>query len=995
MVALHETAYPRFKYNATKPEIKPLYTPSEAEHRWVRGRRVNSKLQQVYFVYLKSFQRLGYFPRFADIPLSIKEYIAQSIGRSVITDKYVEAIPNTTSRRIKSAVRRHCHVKRFTLQNNGKWLRDFAYDIAKTKESVVDIINAMIEILAKESYELPAFSMLDRMGYESRSAVNSMYYLRIADSLSKTAIDVIESILTKQDTSGETLWHKLKTEPKRPSIKSFKQFYEHSKWIREIADTVGALPELPEAKRYQLIMEGKAYTRDKISEIEPQKKIALSALLINEQAAFCTDCLVDLFIREIRRLHNKARIDLKDFQLTSVNESEKLVSILRDVAVIMSEKESRGHQLNKIKVAFDNDPKKVATRCNRLVRHGMKSHLQFLKSRYTKPVQKTLLNCLAFLEIDHTAHGGDLLSCLNAIMEYREAKLSTIAVNAIDVSTTGHDTAINWIGKFWSSVLYTDLKPNKANRLMDMMYFEICVLSEISKRFQSGDLFVNNSTKYDDYRKHLITWDQYNQKVQEFALQIGLSRSPDIFTKKLKNDFKKVAKATDRRFPKDSFVELTSEHVHLKRRKAAEPTEAMQKFDAAIRDAMPSINIVDLLVAATQWVELHKSFKPVSGHKTKMGDYTKRLVVSLFCYGCNLGPVQTARSIKGLSRKQIAYLNLAHTREKDLIEATRLVVNAYNKFELPSYWGTGSTASVDGTRFDMYEQSLLSEFHVRYAAFGGIGYYMVSDTYIALFSRFIPCGVREAMYLIDALMQNQSEINPDTVHGDTHAQSTIVFGLCHLLGIKLMPRIKDINKLIFFKPDGRIKYEHIDSLFSESINYKIIKSNYADMLRVAMSIKEGKVTASTVVRRLGERGIRNSLYYSFRELGRVVRTQYLLDYITDIKMRETVQAATCKSEAFNDFVKWVFFFNNGEIQENLRHEQSKMVNYNHLVANLVILHNVNSMTKVIKQMSKEGFEITEEMLASLAPYRREHIDLLGKYPLQVNKRRAKQSFKLF
>ena len=121
---------------------------------------------------------------------------------------------------------------------------------------------------------------------------------------------------------------------------------------------------------------------------------------------------------------------------------------------------------------------------------------------------------------------------------------------------------------------------------MDMMYFEICVLSEISKRFQSGDLFVNNSTKYDDYRKHLITWDQYNQKVQEFALQIGLSRSPDIFTKKLKNDFKKVAKATDRRFPKDSFVELTSEHVHLKRRKAAEPTEAMQKFDAAIRDAM-------------------------------------------------------------------------------------------------------------------------------------------------------------------------------------------------------------------------------------------------------------------------------------------------------------------------------------------------------------------------------------------------------------------------
>jgi len=142
----------------------------------------------------------------------------------------------------------------------------------------------------------------------------------------------------------------------------------------------------------------------------------------------------------------------------------------------------------------------------------------------------------------------------------------------------------------------------------------------------------------------------------------------------------------------------------------------------------------------------------------------KRLVVTLFCYGCNVGPVQTARSIKGISRKQIAYLNLAHTREKDLIEASKLVINAFNKFELPSYWGTGTTASVDGTRFDMYEQNLLSEFHVRYASYGGVGYYLVSDKYIALFSRFIPCGVREAMYLIDALMQNESDLAPDTVH---------------------------------------------------------------------------------------------------------------------------------------------------------------------------------------------------------------------------------------
>ena len=91
-----------------------------------------------------------------------------------------------------------------------------------------------------------------------------------------------------------------------------------------------------------------------------------------------------------------------------------------------------------------------------------------------------------------------------------------------------------------------------------------------------------------------------------------------------------------------------------------------------------------------------------------------------------------------MSRKQIAYLNLSNTTEKNLVDATELVINAYNQYDLPRFWGPGNTASVDGTRFDLYEQNLLSEYHVRYASYGGVGYYLVSDTYIALFSRFIP-----------------------------------------------------------------------------------------------------------------------------------------------------------------------------------------------------------------------------------------------------------------
>lgn len=617
MAAIHETAYPRFKYSLTKPEICSLYTPTDTEHKWMRGRRVDSQLQHAHMIYLKCFQRVGYFPAFSDIPRSIREHIAESINRDPISLAYIEAIPGRTLRRLKTSVRRRCGVKRFMLQSEGDWLRDFAFNIAQTKESVIDVINAMIELLVKESYELPAFSTLDRLGYEARSAANDHHFNRISESLSPRAIRCLESILSESDDSGTTLWHRLKEEPKKPTISGFEQFYEHAKWLRGQADILGPLPELPEAKINQMVLEAKAYTRDRMSSMRRSKRLALAACLVSLQAQYCTDCIVDLFIREIRRIHNRAKADLAKFQSASISESEQLISILFNVAKVMSHEGSEEEQIQQISQALDNDPETIALRCDRLIHHGLTSHLPFLKRRYSGKTRRTLLKCLSLFEIDHTAYGGDLLACLRIVIQYRDKNLATLSVDAIDSPRGAGQTAIDWIGNQWSSVLYQDQRPNKINRTMDAKIFELAVLTEISKRFQSGDLFVDNSTKYDDYRKHLISWEHYNATVSAFTRQIGLSKSPVVFTKRLKRNFTTTASKADERFPKDGFVEFAADHIHLRRRKSPETPEAIKRLDAAIADALPQVNILDLLVETTQWVDLHKSFRPVSGHQTK------------------------------------------------------------------------------------------------------------------------------------------------------------------------------------------------------------------------------------------------------------------------------------------------------------------------------------------------------------------------------------------
>ena len=155
----------------------------------------------------------------------------------------------------------------------------------------------------------------------------------------------------------------------------------------------------------------------------------------------------------------------------------------------------------------------------------------------------------------------------------------------------------------------------------------------------------------------------------------------------------------------------------------------------------------------------------------------------------------------------------------------------------PKLWGSGKHASADGTKWNLYEQNLLSEYHVRYGGYGGIGYYHVSDTYVALFSHFIPCGVWEAVYLLDGLLKNRSDIQPDTIHADTQGQSAPVFGLAHLLGIDLMPRIRNWKELKLFRPSKGSRYEHIDELFTDVIDWSLIETDLPDMLRVVLSIR--------------------------------------------------------------------------------------------------------------------------------------------------------------
>jgi TnpA family transposase len=181
----------------------------------------------------------------------------------------------------------------------------------------------------------------------------------------------------------------------------------------------------------------------------------------------------------------------------------------------------------------------------------------------------------------------------------------------------------------------------------------------------------------------------------------------------------------------------------------------------------------------------------------------------------------------------------------------------------------------------------------------------VSDSYIALVSRFTTCGSWEGHYILDFLKENESDIRPDTIHADTQGQSITIFGTSYLFGVALMPRIRNWKDQNIYRPSDGSKYKHIDTLFSGSVDWDLIESMLPDMLRVIVSIRTGAILPSDILRRFGSHSRKNRLYFAFRELGRVVRSMFLLRYLSDVELRHMINTATTKSERFNKFVQWV------------------------------------------------------------------------------------------
>ncbi len=411
--------------------------------------------------------------------------------------------------------------------------------------------------------------------------------------------------------------------------------------------------------------------------------------------------------------------------------------------------------------------------------------------------------------------------------------------------------------------------------------------------------------------------------------------------------------------------------------------ELEQRIDARL----PLIDLSELLAEVDEGTRCSRWFEHASGYEPPSRELRDHLYAALLAQGCNIGLTRMAQSSQTTYR-QLAWCTTWYLREDTLKAATAVLVNFHYHLPLSHLWGGGTLSSSDGQRFPVAGKVRNATALPRYFGYGkGITFYTwTSDQFSQYGTKVIPATMRDATYVLDEILDNETEL-PIVEHTtDTAGFTEVVFALFDLLGLQFAPRIRDLGDQRLYRLDRTTRYRHLEPRLKGTVRVRRILAWWDDLLRVAGSLKLGWVTASLLISKLQAYPRQNALTLALQEYGRLIKTLFILRYLEHEEYRRRINRQLNKGEALHALRDFLFFANKGKVRRKHEEEQLHQAGCLNLLTNAVVVWNTVYMAAAIEQLQAEGYPVREEDVTHLSPARFEHINLLGQYRFEIDEK---------
>lgn len=613
----------------------------------------------------------------------------------------------------------------------------------------------------------------------------------------------------------------------------------------------------------------------------------------------------------------------------------------------------------------------AASACRAYERLEARGHLDAMLARYS-----TLRQYLpAFLALPFHAAAGS------------EALLQAIEIlRALDAGTRGPLTPSDphgFVQRDWRPHLVTGGK-------LDRAIWEISLAFAVRDALRAGSLFLAQS------RDHVSFWnlvydDRNWQQTREQAYQrLDLPADGQAFLARITAEFDRAARAAEHRLLSNRFAAVRDGRLKLKRRDALPIPRTLLQLRATIGASLPRVRIEDLLQDVDEWCGFTRAFQPLGGYQPRDADLPRSLLATLIAHGTNLGLAAMSQSVDSLTGATLQDTSRWFLRDATLKAANTILVDHHHGLKLSSIWGDGRRSSSDGQRFAVERDSLLASFYPRY-----FGYYdralalytHTSDQHSVYATQAISCAPREAGYVLGGILDNDTVLAIREHASDTHGFTEHLFGLCALLGITFMPRLKDLPDQVLSRIDRDADYGALQPLLRGRINVELIIEQWDQLVRLVASLKDRLTPAHVVMQRLVNANASDRLAAALSQLGRLMKTLHILRYIQEEPLRDAIQLQLNRGEFRHILAKWLFFANQGGFRSGDYEEVMNKASCLSLLSNAVLIWNTVHIARIVDQLRAAGHEVKDEDLARVSPLAHAHVIPNGSY-FQSPRRRA-------
>lgn len=519
------------------------------------------------------------------------------------------------------------------------------------------------------------------------------------------------------------------------------------------------------------------------------------------------------------------------------------------------------------------------------------------------------------------------------------------------------------------------------SKAFNRRFYELCVLFELRDRLRAGDIWVQGSRLY-------RSLDEYLAPVSVPApLPPAIARLPappyltagsylaermELLDRRLRD--------TARLLEAGSADGVTLEGGKLKlRRPGADEMPEADRLTDRLHRMVPQIRITDLLEEVDGWTDLAGHFGHVQTGRPPSD--RRAFLATLIGEANNLGLTRMAQVCPVATRRQFLWIATWHTREETYRTGLARLVEAQHREPLARWFGVGTGATSDGQHFHLGGAGeAAGEVNAHYGRDPAIKLYThISDRYAPFHVTVIAATAGEAGHVLDGLLHHDSAIDLRVHRTDAGGVSDHVFALMHLLGLRFLPRIPNLNDRRLYAFEPRSRYGVLSPLLSERLDRGLIESHWDEVMRVMAAVRGGEVKAALILKKLAAYPKQNGLALALREIGRIERTLGALDWIGDPHLRRETTEELNKGESRNALARAVSFHRLGRFRDRSHESHVHRAAALNLVTAAIVLWNTRYLGRALDHLHQTGERFNEQVLRRLSPLGWEHINLTGDY----------------